>query len=45
MLSGVALAIKGLGPDVWVVYAEPEGGDDTFRCHMPDIPPICEPED
>lgn len=31
LLSGVALAIKHLRPDVEVVAAEPEGADDAFR--------------
>ncbi|KAF8519997.1 serine racemase [Hysterangium stoloniferum] len=31
MLSGVALATKSLGPNVWVVGAEPAGADDAYR--------------
>ena len=31
LLSGVALAIKALRPEVEVVAAEPEGADDAFR--------------
>ncbi len=31
LLSGVALAIKNLRPEVEVVAAEPEGADDAFR--------------
>ncbi|KAF8579329.1 serine racemase [Ramaria rubella] len=31
MLSGVAVAMKGLSPHVWVIGAEPTGADDAFR--------------
>lgn len=45
MLSGCALAAKGVSPGIWVVGAEPAGADDAFRSfYAKEFIPSVEPD-